>query len=380
MAQGDIGAVLDTLAVGAASGVCTKLIHIDGLIWAAVYVTALGIGKLATLSISADGLTTTMTGASLDFEDTAALNPDIIHIDGLIYAITYSGVDLDGFIKTVSISADGLTIALVGGSLEYDDNTATKSSIIHIDGSVYAVSYEAYGYDGTIKTVSISADGATVALLTGDLIYDAVKGTGGELIHIAGTIYAIVYQGPDFDGWIKTIDISADGATVGLAGGSLEFDEANGASSHMIKISTGIFAIAYTGADSDGMIKTVSISADGLTLALVGGSLEFDAADGLFPFILNISGTVYAIAYTGTGSDGFILTVLITADGTTITATGSSLEFDAVAAREPIIAAVAGDIMAILYGGNGGACTLVTLGIEGAAGGNQSNMLMMGIG
>ena len=381
MAEGDIGAVLDTQIIDTGTGVSTKLIHVDGLIWAAVYETPDTTGWIKTVSISEDGLTLALAGGSLHYDLVAGTTPDIIHISDDIYAVVYQGPDGDGWIKTVSISADGTTVALAGGSLEFDASDGLKPIITPISGDIYAIAYEDYGYDGTIITVSISADGATIAAAGGSLIYDDVKGTGGRLVRIAGEVYAVVYGGPDFDGWIKTVTISADGATVALAGGSLEFDEVHGASPYPIEIAPGIFAIAYQGPDTDGWIKAVSISDDGLTLALAGGSLEFDVAQGQFPSLTHISGNVYALPYTGVGSDGFLTTLSISEDGATIAIADGPDEFDADNGREAMIHHVANSVYAIIYGGTGGAPTLKTIAVEtippsGGAGG----LMMMGIG
>jgi len=161
---------------------------------------------------------------SLEFDPTQGEGPSIVHVSGNVSAIAYAGPDLDGWIKTVTISADGATIALAGGSLEFDATDCADPRLIHIGGAVYAIAYEAYGYDGTVVTITISADGATIALAGGSLEFDTVFAAYRNIVHIAGDVYALAYYGPGVDGWIKTVTIRADGATVALAGGSLELD------------------------------------------------------------------------------------------------------------------------------------------------------------
>jgi len=381
MAEGDIGSILDTLEFDPSYGFAPKILHVAGAVYAIAYTGPDNDGWIKAVTISADGLTLALAGGSLEFDANDGGFVDIIHVSGDIYAIVYEGVDQDGWIKTVEISADGSAIALAGGSLEFDDTTCDDPTIYHIAGDKYAIVYEAFGYDGTIRTVTISADGATITLAGGDLVFDAVKGTMGKLIHIAGIVYAVVYQGPDFDGWIKTVTISADGATIALAGGSLEFDETHGSFVDIIHIAGNVFAIAYQDTDGDGQLLTVTISADGATLALTGESLEFDTSYGRYSEILHVSGSVFVVVYTGVGDDGWMKTVTITDAGEISFRDGTGLEFDEVAATDPEIIFITGNIYAIVYGGDGAHGWLKTVDIETvAAAAVAKQLMMMGIG
>ncbi|GAH65902.1 unnamed protein product, partial [marine sediment metagenome] len=236
--------------------------------------------------------------------------PDIIHISGNVYAIAYRGPDDDGWLKTVTISDDGLTLALTGSSLEFDPENGDDPDIIHISGNVYAIAYRGPDYDGWLKTVTISDDGATLALTGSSLEFDPENGDDPDIIHIAGNVYAIAYRGPDTDGWLKTVSIADDG-TIGTVIGTLEFDPEWGIAPDIIYISGNVYAIAYNGPVNDGWLKTVSIADDGLTLTLTGGSLEFDPRAGLRPKIIHIAGNIYAIAYRDYAIHGWLKTVAI---------------------------------------------------------------------
>ena len=71
----------------------------------------------------------------------------------------------------------------------------------------------------------------------------------------------------------------------------------------------------YTGAGDDGFLKTVTIATDGQIMNSVIDTFEFDAVSGKDPSIISIADDVYAIAYEGNGSDGFLVTVTIATDG-----------------------------------------------------------------
>jgi hypothetical protein len=380
MAEGDIGSVQGSLQLDGVRAQTPSIVHVAGTVYAIAYQGPDDDGWIKTVTISADGATLALTGGSLEFDAGQAKATHMIHVTGNVYAIVYEGPGDDGWIKTVTISADGATIALAGGSLEFDADVCSEPRLIHIGGTVYAIVYEGPLWGGTVVAITISADGATIALAGGSLVYDATQGVLGDIIHIAGDVYAIAYQGPDWDGWIKTVTISADGATIALAGGSLEFDAVNSAYAEIIHISGTIYAIAYRGPDNDGWLRSVNITDDGATITATGNSLEFEADTIEMLKIIHVSGNVYAIAYRGIAGDGWIKTVTITAGGAFGWADETGLEFDNADCGNPDMIYVTGNIYAIAYYSVSVFGQLKTVDIETIAGDGVKHLMMVGVG
>ncbi|GAJ16267.1 unnamed protein product, partial [marine sediment metagenome] len=134
---------------------------------------------------------------SLEFDPVAGYYSDIIHVAGNIYAIAYTDSDDHGWLKTVSIAGNG-SIGAVIDSLEFDPVWGYLPVIIHIAGNVYAIAYEGGpGYNGWLKTVSIAGNGSIGAVID-SLEFDPAVGSYPDIIHIAGGVYAIAYTGPDY--------------------------------------------------------------------------------------------------------------------------------------------------------------------------------------
>ena len=120
---------------------------------------------------------------SLEFDTDKGMSPDIIHINGDVYAIAYQGENNDGFLKTVSISSNG-TIAdtiidtLEFGQVEFDTTDAEKPKLLHISGPIFAVCYTGSDEDGFLKTVLILS-----------------SGTIGDKIVLDGDIRLILWSG-----------------------------------------------------------------------------------------------------------------------------------------------------------------------------------------
>ncbi|MBA7496013.1 hypothetical protein ES702_06610 [subsurface metagenome] len=112
---------------------------------------------------------------------------------------------------------------------------------------------------------------------------------------------------------------------IGAVIDSLEFDAVYGDTPSICHVSGDIYAIAYFGHLSDGWLCTVKISSVGVMPATIEDSWEFDVTHGEFPRILKVYDTIYAIVYTDTNVKGQVFTFSIANDGTitkSMTATG----------------------------------------------------------
>lgn len=286
--------------------------------------------------------------ASLDFDEYGGTLPKIIHISGNIYAIAYQGYGNDGWLITVPIADDG-TIGAVIDSFEWDTVNGAHPWIIHIAGNVYAIAYTGPGSNGSLKTLIIQPDG-TIGAVIATFVFDA--GTSiiePMIIHISGTTYAIVYGGPDNDGWLKTVTIN-DNGTIGGVINFLEFDPTHGTYPHILHIAGTVYAIAYcAGLFGPGNLITLPIANDG-TIGGIINTFEFEAGNARTPFLFHVKSNVYAIAYQGPAYDGWLKTITVANDGT-IGAVINSLEFDSGYAADPWITPIAGNIYLITYGG-----------------------------
>jgi len=298
--------------------------------------------------------------ASLEWDADRGWYPNIIHVSDDVYAISYEGPDGDGWLKTVSISDDGVTISVID-SFEFDETYGIYPTIIHVLGDVYAIAYSGPSDDGWLKTVGIQSDG-TITGTIDSFEFDAVFGLYPDITHVTGDIYAIPYDGPDYDGWLKTVGIQSDGTITGTID-SFEFDTVNGRSPDIINIAGDIYAIAYEGPDGDGWLKTVGILSNGTITGTID-SFEFDTVDGIDPNIINIAGDIYAIAYEGPGGDGLLKTVGIQSDGTITGMIDSFVFVSGWWSPMPHIIGVVDDVYAIAYMGNFDHCWLQTVEIQ----------------
>jgi len=231
----------------------------------------------------------------------------------------------------------------VADSLREMEQQASEIRLTEIDASLwssltgYTVAYAGEGDDGYLKTIDIATDGQITDTVIDMLEFDILQGNTPGMVPISGDVYAIAYAGDGDVGILKTVEIATDGQITDIVVDTLEFDSLAGKTPHMVHVSGDVYAVAYAGDGDDGFLKTVEIAADGLITDTVIDTLEFDTLQGKTPGIIRTSGDIYAVAYAGDGDVGILKTVEIATGGQITDTVVDTLEFDALQGISPNI-------------------------------------------
>jgi len=299
-----------------------------------------------------------------EYETTNGEFPSMVHVSGDVYAIAYQGDGDDGYVKTISIDPDGDIGASVIDTLEFDTVKGKSPRIIHVSGDIFAISYWGDGDDGWLVTVEIASNGQITNSVVDSLEYDTVKGKISDLIHVSGDVYAIAYWGDGDDGWLKTVEIASNGQITNSVIDSYEFDNDECKFPRILHVSGNVFAIAYPGKDSDGWVKTVEIATDGEITNSAIDSYEYETGELLSLDFIAVGGDYYAIVYQDKEDDGILKTIEIATNGQITNSVVDSLEFESDVAMMPDISLVGGETYAIAYQGPGDDGFLVTVDID----------------
>jgi hypothetical protein len=345
--------VLDSLEFDYSYGQTSDIVQVSGDTYAVAYRGDDNDGFLKTVAISPDGTIADKVLDSLEFDTDNGYFPDILQISDKVFAIAYQGPGNDGFIKTVSIAPDGDIGNSVIDTLEFDTQNGREPDMIRISGDMYAVAYRGNGADGYVVTVEITPEGNIDRRITDRLEYDTYDGYYPNIIHVSGDVYAIAYRGNGGDGFITTIEINEKGHKTNRVIDSLEFDTSNCYYPGIIPVSDNVYAVAYQGNGNDGFVRTVAIDLNGNIGNRVIDSLEFDRSNGREPVIIHVTADIYAIVYRGNGNDGYIITLEIAENGNIASNIIDSLEYDTSQGVFPDIIRISGGIYAIAYCGPG---------------------------
>lgn len=298
--DGSIGAIIDTLEFNIVSGETVALIHIAGNVWAIAYwQSTLDDGIICTLTIDNAG---NIGGAIIDtltFDAVRGRCPDIIYVAGDVYAIAYTGPDDDGWLGTVSIDNLGNIGAGFIDTLEFDGTYCYNPKILHVSGDVYAIAY-ASDVPGNTKfcTMTIDNAGNIGAAVIDSFMYPAPPSQQEEVsfIHVSGNVFAVVSKDGATHGWVCTINIDNLGNIGAAYIDKLEFDGVRCLRPSIIHVAGDIYVIAYQGPGPTGQLCTLEIDNAG-NIGAVIDTLEFDNITVDYPFLMSISGDVFAVFY-----------------------------------------------------------------------------------
>jgi len=360
MAEGDIWGAINTFEFDSGNGEDPYIIHVSGDVYAIAYGRPGDYGTVKTLSITDGGI----IGAVIDSLELDSISSDyftIIHISGDVYAVSYKKGN-DGTVKTLSIT-DGGTIGAVIDTLIYYPSFAHFPHMAHVSGEIYVAAYRRGGGYGEICSFTIHTNGQIEDTIINSLIFAPPVSQQQTLIRITNNVIAIVSEKVGSGGYITTVPISDAGVIGDHTIDTLRFETAHCTHNSIIHVSGNVYAIAYTGVDQDGFLKTVTVHTNGAIDDTVIDTLEFDTVFADTPDIIHVSGNVYAIAYCA--GDGYIKTVTIANDGTIGDSVIDTFRFDWPRdAYNPKALYISNDVYAIAYTGRDDDGFVKTVGIE----------------
>ncbi len=354
MAYGDISGIFDTLEFEGAANMDRSPVHMQGDVVAIAYRNPGNVGQITTISVDA-------TGNFAGILDTAQFDtfgawPHALKISDTVIAIWYAGPGVDGWLRTMTINTDG-TIGATIDTLEFETvSIADNVYPLHLGGNFYAVTYQGPDNDGWIKTMSIDSSGNIGAAVIDSYEFETTYGLPRAFINISGTVRAITYRDVDSDGWLLTLDINADGtfpAAPDPVLDSWEFEPSHVSAATIFHITGTEYLISYRDIDNDGWIKTVTIADNGTITKSFNATLQFSLdTSGIFS-LLSLGANddddiVIAFAYSIPTSTGVIRTFKIAPDGTSITAIDTLST--AGTGTQPILLNRDGDYYILVYG------------------------------
>lgn len=301
-------------------------------------------GYLNTFQISnSNGSFTTKTIKSQwEYDTSDGLYAGVIPLENVndTYIVYYKDAAAGVIFTTRAFANDGTLQKTQIATRSY--TLPHTSQMLHVTGDVYALIYQegGGGYDYFLETYNIWSNG-TISSRIDFVEWDQTSTADARDWHPQAvmvdidTISIVWCESVGSDGWITTFNISSAGDITNTAADVWEFNNEFAKFPYLINISGDVFAIAYQDASGDGKINTTIIYDTGMMSKTWIDSLEFDAADCVFPnvFIVNDASDftvgVYGITYQGTGADGFVCTLNISSDGTVGDSIIDSLEFDA---------------------------------------------------
>jgi len=254
-------------------------------------------------------------------------------------------------------------------SLNFSQHFGFSPCVIHINNSIYAQVSEEKAGNGILSTFMIFNNGQL-----SETNYNESFGNAKEqnelkpvLINMTDYVYVCAYNnkvGNDNLIQLDTYNIDGDDGSITFLDGSMVLADSNIGDKNkpsVIKISDSIIGIAYTTTSGAGMLRTINIDSYGVLIGEIDNH-SFDPTMCDNPYIIHVNDSIYAIAYTGPGNDGWIKTIDITVMGI-ITDTNEELIFDNTECYDPCLISINENIIAVAYRGTDTNGTIKTISI-----------------
>jgi len=196
--------------------------------------------------------------------------------------------------------------------------------------------------------------------------HDTDFGHYNSLVQVDADTYVLAYEGDgNVRSTIATFTISADGTSIAEVA-SLVHDNTYGRHNSIVQVDADTYLLAYMGVGSDGFITTFTIPANGSSITEVQ-TLEHDIYSGHYNSLVQVDADTYVLAYQGRSQDGWISTFTVSADGTSITEV-ASLEHDTIKNTWNSIVQVDADTYALASNNSGGGTiTTFTISADGTS-------------
>lgn len=163
-------------------------------------VTTVSINAAGAISDVAGGPITITTGSSwseLGFSRT---------VDNA-FVVAFKDGAADGWLKSILIDSDGVMTDPAKANLEYDEAEGSAPYIIPIGLGLCAMVYASAVNDGKVCTFTVDNEGNITEPSVHNLTFDITMGKSPHIVHAAGDTYAVVYKGPEVDGWFRSLGI-----------------------------------------------------------------------------------------------------------------------------------------------------------------------------
>jgi len=276
--------------------------------------------------------------------------PVIIHVVGDIYAVVSEDYQKGSKIATIKIEPFGNMTVINSESFgKSTSNILPRPMITQMTENIYLVSYIEKDNYIHLKTFNISSTG-NITTIDEHILneYQASNSIPNRvsLQKITANCCVVAYWMPGYGGILRNVTIDSLGNFIQV-GNIIQYDNEAGFEPFLINITGDVYALAYRGSNDSGILKTYKITSTGdISNTHIDVEL-YESGNGYEPCIVQISGNIYAIAYRNV-SKGYVKTYQIFSNGF-IQATGQTKVFEEDSCYDPRIIHGEKDIYVISY-------------------------------
>ena len=290
-------------------------------------------------AVDGDTITESVEALTHDSAHDSGFCNSLVQVDSDTYALATAGENnKTPVVITFTIPSDGSSITEVTkvatGVGQNACSNKNNNSLIQVDSDTYAWAHQGNAATGSVlTTITINADGTGSKVES--LTHDSTGGGSNSLVQVDSDTYALAYTGAGTDGFISTFTIDSSGNITAVKtqseGNNLEHDTEEARHNSLVQVDSDTYMLAYQGTGT-GEISTFTIDSSGNITAILtqseGNNLEHHTKRSEFNSLVQVDSDTYALAYrdtaSGHSSKGAITAFNISTDAPTVVITSSS--------------------------------------------------------
>lgn len=380
MAYGDISGVIATHEFDASHGVDPSFIHILDTLNCLAYQCVDDDGLARSIIITSAGFISEPAGNTLEFNTDYSYIPSTCLRPTDILCIAYQDAANGIQLEAIVVAPDGTFSQHANHRSLVSPGAHTHYHCIHISANVLVIVMKGPAGWGRMYAWGVSALGQVDAAQTAYFTFNTAWIEAVRIAHVGGNIYVISFQdGNTGDGYARSVNITDAGAISFTAFGAVLINP-HADEMTLAKIADGLFVTVQADAANKGIASVFEISAGGSITVPTNNTYEFDAGPVAWPSIVKVTNNIFAVAYTGSGSDGELRTIRCdVASAATWTPIGT-LKYDATSALANSIKHVSGNVYVVVYHQTGDPGQMATIGISTPSLEGPHHEMMMKIG
>jgi len=254
--------------------------------------------------------------------------------DGIL-CVFWTDSDTDGWLATYAVDAEGNIGDTPIATLEFETQYCfTRQNFVkEVATGIFMIAYKDAAAKLRFTTVSVSADGATLAVVDSlQTAYVSVD-VGGLAKHGTNRVFVAVFHESGQDGRIVSVTCDADGSNITEVD-NYEFQPTRAYLPQICKGKGDYFIMSYTDTDGKGQLSSVAVANDGTITKSVTATRELDPTYGAWQIALLCFDSLLIAAYRTTAGGGRIATIITDSDGS-LPAQTDAVTFDGVDASHP---------------------------------------------
>lgn len=283
----------------------------------------------------------------LEFDSTQGEWPYIEQVKEGQFCVGYTGPSDYGISRSINISAAGVISEPANNDLTH----ASVATMFHYScrrpDNIIVHAWGAGAGELEVEAVIVAADGTITAHVDNICEVDPEILQRYNLVYQRGNIVATVYYDTSGVAFLATVSVSSAGVVAATIEDHFQLCTLHGYYPQACRVNDGVNLCVWFSTDNTPQARTVNIAGNGQITATAQAQVQIAAVTGVQSALQHLKDNWYVMAWTGTGSDGYLAVFQASPAGIISIPTNAYHKFSTGKGEQPRIAVLTGNLVCI---------------------------------